>query len=556
MGYVITTGVGMKEIILAAAIIIICAASAQSRPIKNLAFIDHYNLRYTYQSDENMLRSQAAEIKKNLDKAKQYGVNTYVLFSRSFEYLVNYDFEIEGLGDLSDVVWPEGCEHRQYQQLYARYLNEVLDYAERVGIKVIFHTNQFDFPDKLYEMAGEKISGSARVCPAKKMTYDALSGKMAEFFKLFPKCSGMQITISETQVKPTECNCEACRDMSEGQRFAKVVQTVYEVAKPLGKEVSIRTWGGFATPGNIALLPDDVICSTKCTSGDFHLTSRTSDVIGENADRQEVEFDSWGEYFGYNYFPCYMGDIFAERIKLCADKNVDRIALRLNWNHDINHIFSRSFGNEVNVYMFTRLAQQPDTNPDDLLRKYIAELYPESAREAAFRLYKRSGDLQRVWLTIGSDTFYDHSRIFGNWGKGYLDRTYGNGGKQLPQGYNTVVEVLDKRRLRIDDAYDEAKQLIDALAPDVPQDWTRELHRGARTAWFTAHGITDSLQVYAAYRETEQGRPLPDIRELEKSLRTRARMWGIAEPNSFSIMGGRNPIHVVEELREKEVDSE
>lgn len=544
----------MKELMLAACALIICAVPAAAKPIRNLAFIDHYNLRYTYQSDDEMLRSQTDEIKKNLDKAKEYGVGTYVLFSRSFEYMINYDFKLEGLGDLSGVVWPQGCEHRQAQQRNAKYLNEVLDYAEKLGVKIIFHTNQFDFPDKLYEMAGDKISGTARACPGKEMTYDALAGKMGEFFKLFPKCSGMQITISETQVKPTECKCDACKDMSEGQRFAKVVQTVYEVAKPLGKEVSIRTWGGFATPENIAMLPKDVICSTKSTNGDFHLTSGTSDVIGENADRQEVEFDGWGEYFDYNNFPCYMGDAFAERIKLCADRNVDRIALRLNWNHDINQMFSRPFGNEVNVYLFSKLAQHPDSNPDDLLREYIAGIYPQSARDAAFRLYKRSAGLQKVWLTLDGENYYDHSRIFFDWGNGYLDRTYGNGGKRLPEGYGVVAKMLDERRMRIDDAYGQAEQLVSSLGPDAPEEWTRELHRGARTAWFTAHGITDSLQVYAAYRETQQARPLPDLSELERGIRSRARTWELADPEMFAVMGGGNPTGIIEELMGKNTE--
>lgn len=541
----------MKELLFAAIVLVICVAPAVGRPIKNLVFIDHYNLRYTYMSDEVMLRSQTEEIKRNLDRAREYGVETYVLFSRSFEYMINYDFELQGLGDLSGVVWPLGCEHRQYQQRNANYLKEVLDHAEKLGIRVIFHTNQFDFPDKLYNMAGEKISGTARVCPGKQMTWNALAGKMEEFFRLYPKCAGMQITISETQVKPTECECDACNDMSEGERFAKVVHTVYEVAKPLGKEVSIRTWGGFATSENIAMLPRDVICSTKCTSGDFHLTSRTSDMIGENADRQEVEFDGWGEYFGYNNFPCYMGDVFADRIKLCADKNVDRIALRLNWNHDVNHIFSRPFGNEVNVYMFIMLAQQPDSNPDDLLRDYIVNVYPQSARDAAFRLYKRSSGLQKVWLTLDGENYYDHSRVFGFRDGSYLSRTDDCGGRRLPECYDTVKVMLDERRTRIDDAYGEAEQLIVALGSDVDEEWTRELHRGARTSWFTAHGITDCLQVYAAYRETQQGRPLPDMSEVEAGIRSRARMWELTDPETFGVMGGGNAVRIMEELREK-----
>jgi len=159
--------------------------------------------------------------------------------------------------------------------------------------------------------------------------------------------------------------------------------------------------------------------------------------------------------------------------------------------------------------------------------------------------------LQKAWLPMDGEHYYDHSRIFGNWGKGYLDRTRGNGGKHLPDGYNSVAKTLDERRMRIDDAYDQAEGLIEALGLDVPQDWTRELRRGARTGWFTAHGITDCLHVYAAYREHEQGRPLSDLGELERGIRSRARLWEVADPEMFGVMGGGNAVRIVEELREK-----
>lgn len=540
----------MKELLLAASMLLLCATLAYAQPIKDTAFIDHYNLRYNYNSDEAMLRSQTNEVKHNLDKAKEYGIGRYILFSRSFEYLVNYDFTLNGLGDLTNVVWPKDCEHRQNQALYAKYLNEVLDYADKLGIKIIFHTNQFDFPAKLYEMAGDRMAGSARVCPGKQMPYDALAGKVQEFFKKFPKCSGIQLTVSETQVKPTECKCDACKNMTEGQRFTKVISTVYEACKPLGKNVAIRTWGGFENPETVAMLPKEVICSTKSTNGDFHLTSGTSPIIGENADRQEVEFDGWGEYFGYNHFPCYMGDVYEERVKLCAERNVDRAAIRLNWNNTVNYMFDKPFGNEANIYVFAHLVANPDAKADDLLREYIAKVYPQSAREAAFKLYKRSFSLQKIWVTFGTHSANDHSRVYNKMGG---NSTLGRVSGIMKQfganaGYSDVLKGVNERRQKIDSAYEEAKQLINALGPDVPNDWKKDLEHGARTEWFTAQGVSDCMLLYAANQETKSGHKLPDMSTIKDSMQKRAKLWKSTDPDMFELMNGFSVGELLEEV--------
>lgn len=375
--------------------------------------------------------------------------------------------------------------------------------------------------------------------------------KVHEFFTRFPKCSGLQLTLSETQVKPTDCDCEACADIDEPERFARVVWAVVDACKPLGKTVSIRTWGGFENEESIALLPEGVICSTKCTSGDFRLNNGPSQVIGLCAERQEVEFDAWGEYFGYNLFPCYQGDVFAQRIKLCEQRAVNRLAVRLNWNNTINYIFGRPFGNAVNVYLFSRLAENPAADPDDILREYVASVYPQSAHDAAFALYKRSMELQKVWMTWMGEDAQDHSRLF----RGYSMETYAERTRtwvtsKLPAEYGDVRRKIDLRRNAIDDAYNEAVGLVDALGPDVPEEWTKELKQGARNEWFVAQGTCDCIMLYAAYREMLEGRPMPDIRALEEGIARRARLWSLSDPQMMDILLGASAPDMLNKLRE------
>lgn len=538
----------MREVMLAAILLRLCAGPLAARPM-DLAFIDHYNLRYTYQSDEPQLRSQVAAIKVNMDRAADYDVRDYVLFSRSFEYLVNYDFALDGVGDLSEVVWPMDSEHRRLQRLYAQCLDEVLDYARNRGISVIFHTNQFDFPDKLYEMAGGRMAGSARVCPGKPLPYQALKQKVAEFFRRFPGCAGLQLTMSETQVKVTECECDSCAALNADERFRRVVEAVADVCVPLGKSVSVRTWGGFGDGDGAPTLPEGVICSGKNTSGDFRLCNgASSDMADGNIG--EVEFDAWGEYAGHNLFPCYKGGTFAERVRLYAKAGGTRLAARLNWNGSANPLFDRPFGNLVNLYVLGRLAQAPDADPDSLLRDYIDRTYPVSAREAAFRLYKRSEDLQKAWMTWDGDDANDHSRVIRGWSiQTYADRTKSCVGRPIPDSYAEALPLVEKRRLAIDNAYEEAKELIAALGPDVPADWKRELERGARGEWFVAHGVSDCVLMTAAYSDLLAGRPLPDLSELEAGIERRARLWSITDAKTMDLMLGNGVPDMLKHLK-------
>src|ERR1035441_7056007 len=102
-----------------AAAVLAYAISTPAQPV-NLSFIDHFNLRQMNQRDARQLQMQVQEIERNLDRAKEYGVNTYILFSRSFEGLINYDFAVEPLSELTGLVYPSGGEHRRKQALYSK----------------------------------------------------------------------------------------------------------------------------------------------------------------------------------------------------------------------------------------------------------------------------------------------------------------------------------------------------------------------------------------------------------------------------------------------------
>ncbi|MEI6914483.1 MAG: hypothetical protein WCL39_05060 [Armatimonadota bacterium] len=453
--------------------------TSADRAMTDITFIDQYNLRRIYKGSPEEHRAQVEDAKRSMDVAKKYGATSYMLFSRCFEGLINYDFAVPDLGNLSGKVWPEGSDKRKQFTVWSSYFKEVIDHGSTIGLKVYMHTNQYDFPQPLMDMVGDKLSGTAPVCPAKPLTHDLMVGKFQEFFRNFPKCAGLAVTVSETMTKPTECNCPMCKDLSPALRFKKVADAMVDANKGLGKTMILRTWGKYETPEAIEALPREIICSTKFTVPDFHLINKPNPILGVQGDRQDAEFDAFGEYSGWNFFPCYYGDVFAARIKLCADKGVKRMGIRLNLEPQVNPIFGAPYGNQVNIAVFMKLARNPDGDPDAYLKDYITRTFPKDARDAAFNLYKKSFGWQRIWLTWRGLNVNDHSRVF----NGGVRRIRSQCGWIVPSPYSAALTELNERRVDINNAYKEAITAVSALAPHVDAAFVQLCESRAVRRW-------------------------------------------------------------------------
>ena len=373
-----------------------------SRMFNEIGFIDHQNLRYI--ENEKLISFQVGEIKKNLDEAEKLGINSYLLFAKeTMEAAINYNFEVDGIGNIGALAFPEDSEHRKIARYIVPAFKEVIEYAKGKNIKIYIHSNQFIFPDEVLPIIKPAVWGTA-ICPGKPATWEIYRKKIEEFINLFPGIAGLQITGDETQVSVLECNCENCRNIGFIERINMLTTETANVCAKHGMEVQMRTWqrmGELGDPANMYKnIPGNVVFSLKNTAGDFHITNPFDTVFVGNRkpDRQIVEFDAWREYEGHNYFPCYLGDIWSPRFKKLKTLGVKRIAVRVNWNSNKNPIFECPWGNIVNIYTFLQLAKDPDKNPDIILKEFIAENYPVKTRETAFEIYKQINFISRKYI--------------------------------------------------------------------------------------------------------------------------------------------------------------
>ena len=466
----------------------------------DVAFIDHYNLRGYSDGEEATVR-QLAQLKLNLDQTAALGVSRYVLFmGDTFEGLLTYDFDMDGVGRVGQVFRIGGSDRARAAFLRGA-VREALDHATARGIKVYVNTNQFQIAKPVYRFLSERLAGStgSPVCPGREDTWRLYRGKLGEFLGLFPEIAGIQVTADEATYSILECQCDYCRHLSPLDRVNRLARETAAMAG--AREVQMRAWQFLDAldaydPGRMFDgLPDNVTMSLKSVNADFLLNAKFDDRLIGAADptRQIIEFDAWREYDGHNYFPTYLGDDWAAHVRACAERGIRRYAVRLNWNNGDNPIFDRPWGNVVNVAMLHALARNPHADPDRLLRRVIAERFPVAAREAAFALYKSTLDLKRTTYFLDGDYLAHHTRLPKD-----LERT--------TEIYDTVkdrlrtVEDFRRRRAALDEVYAAVARHIDALDGSAPPAWVAEMRRGARVDWFVGMGLLNQMQAISAAR--------------------------------------------------------
>jgi hypothetical protein len=511
-----------------------CQVSNNKRIFTELVFIDHQNLRYV--KDKQTILFQVESAKKNIDKASELGIDAYLFFAEeTFEAMIDYDFNVTGIGNVGEKAFPPGSEHRQTAIFLRDALNEIIDYAQYKHVRIFFHSNQFIFPEEVLKIIEPAVWGTA-VCPGRDITWEIYRKKLQEFFTIFPNIAGLQITGDETQVSVLECRCDSCAHMSYVDRVNMLTRVTAEVCKEFGKEVQMRTWQRMPEleqekdPSKMGEgLPENVHFSIKNTKGDFYITNPPDEKFlrSVDPDRVVVEFDGWQEYNGNNYFPCFMGDIWAPRFMLLKELGIKRIAIRLNWCSNKNAIFEIPWGNEINIYTFIKLSDNPERAAADILKEYIQKTFPASAQKAAFDLYKYSSVFQETIYYYKGEYNASHSRVQNDYASIDLENLQ-------KKGFLLQAGDFEARRQEINNACKKANDLVGLLGNDVPETWIKSLKTGIIIEQHIAMGTIDKMEAtfWKMKGDTEE------FQKVFRRLEERRKDWYAFHPESYQSMNG------------------
>jgi len=497
----------------------------------SVTLVDHHNLRDVESRIEESWQ-QVDAIKRGIDQAAALGVGSYALFAgQTFEGMLPYDFELPGVGNLGQAL-PVSDKARRNAEGLRACLAEAIRYANARQVRLLFHTNQFEAPDALYDVVGDRLQGATGtpICPGREDTWRIYRGKVETFCQMFPDLDGLQVTADESDVTILDCQCPYCQHLDP---VARINQLTDETAHAVGaREAQLRTWQFLAgmdayDPRHMtASLPPNVTLSLKSTRGDFMLDAPFDDALVGAGDpaRQIIEFDAWGEYTGHNILPCYMGDIWASQFATCAARGIRQYAIRMNWNSAQYPLFERPWAGLVNLRVGLALARQPHLSADEALRQFIAETYPATAREAAFAFYKSTPDFMRALYYYDGAYLAHHSRMLKT-----VEST-----REAYAGLQHLFRTPDdfeRQRQRVEAAYQAMAARIAAL-PDLPPDWRDELDRAVGSMRYVGLGLVNQLAAVSEHRRD------PALRE--RILAAEAE-WQALDSASFDHMRGEMP---------------
>lgn len=541
-----------------------------SHRIKEVGLVDHQCFFALYEMlspTGELLHPERLEQEKQLLQARlrqaaQEGCTVYHVFGRSLVQFLTY----EGYD-----VYPADHPIRTSVQCFREALNEALAEAPQLGLRIGFSINQFTFADEVYQKLGDQLRGEgedrAKVCPGRDFTWQLYCDMLDEFLTAVPGIDIIQLTTNETQVSILECDCPLCADLDMVQRIQLLTNTTQDVCEQHGVELQLRSWGEMEDEGGFDRISDDlhpdVAVSVKNTAGDFHLFLPPHPMIGYGDRSQIVEFDAWREFSGWNTFPCYMGEIYRERLRLVQRQGVDRVTLRITWLPPSRKIESVPWGNTLNRQAFFALVEDLDADLDHLLRESLA-LYAPSLPEDLLNLYRESATIYQASYFPDDMILHCHSTIRAPWEDGqYAVATIRNWTRPARNISNPKPERLAEIARENRQRWQGVVKRVEALQGELLPEFYQDLHENALGHRYLQE-IIPRLFELAIYANAEKKPTLEEVQARVAALRDLATNWQQAAPHHFTDMMGEftyqaareyerwlNPAHQTLELNDQ-----
>ena len=287
----------------------------------------------------------------------------------------------------------------------AALIRRLIRHAQQRKLKVFMWTHEFEnVPDQFV------VNGALQFDNPGLWTW--LKKKYEKVFDTLPRLDGLVLTMTETDFRP---NDEAAVISSEppAKRLAKVANTIFGVAKTRGKQLIVRTFmqnpqqqTGWSEA--IGMMDPEIIVMTKTVPYDWNPHFPDNPLLGAVAPHpQIVEFDLGQEYNGQSYFPFCAPDYYLARWRFARQKGVRGYVLRTERFR--NHAMGTP--NEVNLYAFKLLHENPDVTADMVWEKWATSKYGRDAAGAIISALKLTAPAVKKMLYIQGMWAADQSQI-------------------------------------------------------------------------------------------------------------------------------------------------
>lgn len=214
-----------------------------------------------------------------------------------------------------------------------------------------------------------------------------------------PGVDGVVLMFGSSPLEPWDitCQCEWCKSHGPAAKAKVIIEQIRSVVSgEFGKELMVRTF--IHSPDQLRWIgealreTDGVTVMSKCVPQDWEPYYPHEELIGRVGGKEQiVEFDLAGEYWGRAVIPFCQPDELQFRLQYDRDQGAVGAMGR------IGDIFGTP--NEVNIFAFSRLMEQPDKSVDEIWRDWVEERYGlvagSRASEAVISSLRRTFDIGR-----------------------------------------------------------------------------------------------------------------------------------------------------------------
>lgn len=265
--------------------------------------------------------------------------------------------------------------------IFRDLMKTILGQAKELGFDIYLQTKEIWFPELLYER--QDLMKNGKMCPSEPWWWETfLPNKYEELLQNFPEITGI---ITSTGTKESrislahqKCQCDKCKSMSMEEWQRNVVMGIYKPLHEHGKKLVVRDFSYHADEqdgirAGLLDLPDDVIICIKNVPQDYYQTFPNNKLIGHVGNHEQwIEYETYGEYYGWGIAPVSVLDDMKYRMKYCLDNGASGITTRIDWEAMPNHSTFET-PSQLNLYGIAQMGVNVETPIRDIYTRWLVE---------------------------------------------------------------------------------------------------------------------------------------------------------------------------------------
>ena len=397
------------------------------------------------------------------------------------------------------------------------YLKNVAAEAKKRNIKFFFEVTEIEYGEGLAEIHPEILGENGTVCPTSPFWWEFLRTKYDELFDIIPGLDGVIVSPgtfeSKLSIAMGTCDCPSCANTTPMEWYTKLISSMYEPIQSHGKTLVVRDFSYSKANQNLVMdavqsVSPNIVAALKTTPHDFYMTFPNNPRIGHvDGNRQWIEFDCWGQFYGCGLFPCGIAEDMQRKLIYDRAHGATGAWFRTDLESMTGESDFNSF-NLLNLVAGALLSQSTMQNIDDIYHAWLQTglfdaLVPESLESAPVPIppayLTRLRNFMKASYAVALKTyyvrgfmFYVNGRFFDNVDNALFYMKVHAGLEDWEPGANNRIEPTEENIAAIIAEKDEALAEVQRL-PGILQAGSLPI-----PAEFKAH-IETILSLYREY---------------------------------------------------------